>query len=63
MPQIVKSHPSQSCLSDELGEIVGQHARVNRLPIVISEYKVVESEWHTQLPIKRLPLRPISFEE
>ncbi len=55
MPQIVKSNPSQSCLPDDPGEIVGQRARVNRLPIVIGEYKVVESERHTQLPVKRLP--------
>jgi len=43
VPQIMKSDPSQSCLPDDPGEIVGQHARVNRLPIVIGEYRVVES--------------------
>ena len=35
MPEVVESHPSQSCLPDDPGEIVGQRARVNRLPIVI----------------------------
>ena len=47
MTKVVETHPSQSCLPDDPGGIMGQHARVNRLPIVIGEYKVVESEWHT----------------
>ena len=44
MSEIVESNISQPGALHYPGEIVGQSARVNRLPIDIGEYEIVQAE-------------------